>query len=119
MLIPTIVLSACAPKTEPVKYSSSPIEKPALILPQVSTLSLSKVDYIIVTKENADGIFADLEKNGKPVVLIAVDINAYEALSLNMARILELVSQQKNIIAAYERYYVETTSIIDNHNERQ
>lgn len=119
MLIPTIVLSACAPKVEPVTYSSSPIEKPALILPQANTLTLNKVDYIVVTRDNIDQVFADLEKNGKSVVLFAIDSDGYKQLSLNMAQILELVSQQKSIIAAYERYYVQTTNVIDSHNAKQ
>jgi len=80
---------------------------------------LSKVDYIIVTRENVDQVFSDLEKNGKAVVLFAIDSDGYEQLSLNMAKILELVSQQKNIIAAYERYYVTTSKVIDIHNAKQ
>jgi hypothetical protein len=106
LLIPITVLSACSPKPEPVTYSAVPTPKPALVLPKISTLNLKTVDYIVVTRENVDEVFNDLEKNGKSVVLFAIDANGYEQLSLNMASVLELVSQQKSIIAAYERYYV-------------
>lgn len=80
---------------------------------------MNEVDYIVVTRDNVEQVFADLEKNGKSVVIFAVDSDGYKQLSLNMAQILELVSQQKNIIAAYQRYYVQTTNVIDNYNAKQ
>lgn len=106
LLIPITVLSACSPKQEPVTYSAVAAPKPSLVLPKTTTLNLKKTDYVVVTRDNVEQVFNDLEKNGKSVVLFAVDANGYEQLSLNMANILELVSQQKSIIAAYERYYV-------------
>lgn len=118
MLIPTTILSACSP-AKPVTYSAVPIQKPALILPQVSKLDLAAVDYIVITKDNASEVFSQLEKDGKPVVLFALTSDGYKAVSLNMASILELVSQQKSIIAAYQRYYVQTSDIIDAHNAKQ
>jgi hypothetical protein len=101
----TIALSACSTPKQ-VEYTATPEPKPALVLPQVTPLNLQRVDYIVVTKDNVDEVFAQMEKGGNSVVLFAMDKDGYEKLSLNMASILELVSQQKSIIASYERYYV-------------
>lgn len=76
------------------------------------------VDYIVITPENAEEIFAQLQESGEAVVLFAVTEKGYQNLSLNMAEILEVLSQQNAVIAAYEDYYVETTNTINEFNNQ-
>ena len=66
-----------------------------------------------------DGFIArKLKKDGEPVVIYALTTEGYEQLSLNMADILKLLSQQKAIIEAYKEYYEQTEKNIDDYNSK-
>ena len=98
-------LSACSSTPKTVTYTPEPIDKPELILPNVSELDLDKVDWIIITPENVEEEFEKIRKSGNPVVLFALNDEGYRALSLDMANIIKLITEQKAIIVAYENYY--------------
>ena len=114
----TITLSACSTTPPLVSYAPRTIDKPSLILPAVSTLNMKNVDYIVITPENAEEVFSELRKSGKPVVVFAVTEDGYQNLSLNMAQILEVLLQQNAVIAAYEDYYVANTNKINEFNNQ-
>lgn len=112
-------LSSCSTLTpQVVAYKSEPIEKPALVLPDIATLELRDADFKIITPEELNGIFEKLKADGEPVVLYALTTEGYSKLSLNIADILKLVSQQKAIIEAYKEYYEQTEKNIDDHNTK-
>lgn len=120
LLTLTIVLSGCAANpAQEISYTPRTIEKPNLILPTVDTLDMKDVDFIVITPDNAAQVFADLERSGKAVVVFAVDENSYKNLSLNMAQILKILSEQQAVIAAYENYYIVTINNIDKFNATQ
>lgn len=66
---------------------------------------MNAVDWTILTPENAEQELEDLVATGQPVSLFALTSDGYTALSMNMAQLLELISQQNSVIAAYEGYY--------------
>lgn len=99
-----LALAGCA-STDPIEISASPIDKPTLMVPKVSKLNMRDVKWVVVNKENFAEIMADIEKKNGNVVLFAVTDKGYEALSLNIADLRQLVQQQQSIIAAYEKYY--------------
>lgn len=119
MLIPITALSACSTPAERVSYTPRVLDKPNLILPEINTLDLNNVDFIVINRDNAEEVFAELERSGKAIVVFALDENGYQNLSLNMAQILEVISQQGAVIAAYENYYVNTNTAIDNFNNNR
>lgn len=104
-LILIIGLSACSTQPKSVVYTPEPINRPELVLPETQELDLEKVDWILITPENVDEQFELIRKSGKPVVFFALNNDGYQALSLDMANILKLITQQKAIIVAYENYY--------------
>lgn len=116
LLTLTTALSACSTTQKVVEYQGKPIDRPELILPETSQLDLRKVDYIVVNRDNIEEVFAELERTGQPIVLFALTSDGYEALSLNIADVLQLVSQQKNVIVAYRNYYENADSAIAAHN---
>ena len=118
MLILTIFLSSCATAPQVISYKAEPIEKPALVLPAAGTLELRDADWDIITPEALGTIFDKLKEDGEPVVIYALTTEGYEQLSLNMADILKLLSQQKAIIEAYKEYYEQTEKNIDDHNSK-
>lgn len=116
LLTLTTALSACSSPAERVSYTPRTLDRPNLILPEINTLDMKNVDFIVINRNNAEEVFAELERSGKAVVVFALDENGYQNLSLNMAQILEVISQQGAVIAAYENYYVSTSTAIDNFN---
>ncbi len=101
-----VTLSGCSsmlPKT--VDYSAKPVERPLLILPESEIVNMKEVDYIVVTEENIEVVWRELEAAGKPIVLFALTHEGYEALALNNAEVIRYLSEQKAILIAYKEYY--------------
>jgi hypothetical protein len=101
-----VTLSGCSsmlPKT--VDYSAKPVERPLLILPESEIVNMKEVDYIVVTEENIEVVWRELEAAGKPIVLFALTHEGYEALALNNAEVVRYLSEQKAILIAYKEYY--------------
>ena len=63
-------------------------------------------------------MFAELEKKKYDPVVFGVSDRGYESLSLNLARIRQMVEQQRAIIIAYEGYYKNQNTLIDDTNEK-
>lgn len=105
MLTLTIGLSACSATPERIEYTPTPIDRPTLILPPTEVLDLKVVDWIIITPENAEEELEKLIATNQPVSLFSLEADGYTALSINMAQLLELLSQQKAVIVAYDNYY--------------
>ena len=118
MLILTTFLSSCATTPQVISYKEEPIEKPALVLPATGTLELRDADWDIITPDALGQVFDKLQADGEPVVIYALTTEGYEQLSLNMADIIKLLSQQKAIIEAYKEYYEKTEKNIDDHNSK-
>ena len=111
-------LSACSTTPKSVTYTPTPIDRPTLILPPTQTLNLKDVDWIVVTPDNADDYFQKMRENGDSIALFALTADGYKALSLDMAQLLELISQQRAIIIAYEDYYNSVETQLENQNTR-
>lgn len=100
----SLFLSACSsvPLVETVVVEAP---RPELIIPDADQLSLRNAEYIIITEDNVQEVFAELEASGTRIVIFGLTADGYEAMSLNVADIIKLIEQQKSIIAAYEQYY--------------
>lgn len=102
---------------EVTKYSSEPVERPLLVLPQSEIVNMKDVDYIIVTQENVEEVWAELEASGKSVVLFALTSDGYENLALNNADIIRYLSEQKAVVLAYKEYYEKADKAISDAND--
>lgn len=94
---------------------SAPLDRVPLNLPKADQLKTDPVEWFVITPDNADDVFAVLEKQGTDTVIFGVTDDGYENLSVNIAKILKLVEQQKLIIDAYENYYVQQERAINQH----
>lgn len=108
-----LVLSIAGCKTTTVKILSEPVNSVALNPPNIRDLELQGIKWFIVTPENIDEVFKELEEQNKDVVLFGVTDDGYKGLALNLAQIRELLLQQQAIIKAYKDYYRETEERID------
>ena len=79
-----------------------------LALDMPAPLELQDVDWIIITKENADEVFEKVknDKNGD-YALFALTDNGYEKLALNFADIRNKLAEQRQITLSYKEYYEE------------
>jgi len=112
-----VVLSGCsATLPKKVDYSAEPVERPLLVLPESEITNMKEVDYLVVTEENIDEVWRELEASAKPVVLFALTHEGYEALSLNNAEVIRYLSEQKAILIAYKEYYEKADKAIEDAN---
>jgi len=102
---------------EVTKYSTEPVERPLLVLPESEIVNMKEVDYIVVTEENIQEVWAELEASGKSIVLFALTSDGYENLALNNADIIRYLSEQKAVIIAYKEYYEKADKAIGDAND--
>jgi hypothetical protein len=106
----TLALSGCAgfsfgSSVKPIEIMSKPIERTPLALPQPSPLRLNKIEWIVVTPQNADAVFARLEANRQTPVLFAVTDQGYMNMAMTMAELRNFINTQRQIIIQYKSYY--------------
>lgn len=111
-------MSACGSSVKPIQIVSAPLERVPLDLPPVDVLKLDDVNWIIVTEENVQSVWEDLEKKKYSVVIFGLTDKGYEDLSVNVAKLKKLVQQQKAVIAAYKKYYEQTDKAVEERNKK-
>ena len=112
-----LILTGCSSQPRQIEILAKPIEQVPLVLPDVDLIELGKIKFYVVNEENAQKVFDELlNKNYDPVIFGVTDVD-YETLSVNQAKILQLVRQQKAVIVAYEKYYERQNLHITEHNQ--
>lgn len=113
-----VLLSGCSifsngPMPRQIEISAKPVDKPKLELPKADQLFFKELEWILVTPDNYEEVFAKLSETGRPVVLFGLTDNGYETLATNLSSLRSFVQQQQIIIAAYENYYKESEKALD------
>ena len=107
VLVFGLLLNGCAGLAVK-EISSYKIEKKRakLDLADPQPLELQDVEWIIITKDNAEEVFEKVKnnKNGD-YALFALTDEGYEKLSLNLADIRNKLAEQRQIILSYKEYY--------------
>lgn len=103
-----LLLAACssAPEIEtvpPVEIRTVEVPRPAPIVPNTDQLRLRNVQWIIITPENIEEKFAQIQSG--EAVLFAVTAEGYENIALNLSDIRTLIAQQQRIIAIYRSQF--------------
>ena len=88
-------------------------------LPDVDIIELDDVKFYVVTEKNIDAVFEELQKKNYDPVIFGVTDDGYEMMSVNQAKILQLVQQQKALIISYKEYYQRQTNVVEEHNKKQ
>ena len=108
-----ISLAACSTTPQQIQITSSPIEKPELVLPDVDEVNMRKIEWVIINKDNIDAQIAKLTAGGAPLAVFGLTAQGYENLGLNFSDIRALVQQQQQIIVAYDNYYKASIQVLD------
>lgn len=110
-----ISLGACSTKQpiQEIAISTKPVNKPELVLPKVDQINIRNVEWVVLNEDNIDEELEKIRATGQPVGLFALTGKGYQNLALNFSDIRAMVQQQQQIIAAYEKYYVEAEKTMD------
>ena len=100
------ILSACSDPVKPLDIKTRPVNMPELVLPSADPVKTRTVEWIVLTEENFEEVFAKLRNSGKDVVLFGLTAQGYENLSLNANDLRTYIQQQNSIILAYNNYYI-------------
>ena len=100
-----LLLSSCAAGVKTLETYSIEKKREPLDLAMPAPLELQDVDWIIITKENADEVFEKIKAGGGEYSLFALTDKGYEKLALNFADIRNKLAEQRQIILSYKDYY--------------
>jgi len=92
-------------RVQPVEVKTVVVERTPLNLRDPAPLDPRVPQWIIITPENADKIWADLEAKKSNLVLIALTDKGYEELAVTMVEIRNFINMQRQIIIKYREYY--------------
>ena len=113
----SLTLIGCSSSPKVITIKAEPIDPVPLILPDVDRIELESTKFYVVTELNYQKVFDELrEKNYDPVIFGVTD-DGYEILSVNNAKVLQMVQQQRAIIKAYKEYYDKASQAINRNNE--
>jgi hypothetical protein len=62
------------------------------------------MQWVIITPENVDEVFANIRGN-ESKVFFAISADGYSKISLNLGDVRSLIEQQKSIIESYEKLW--------------
>lgn len=110
-------LTGCLTPKKPL-IVVTPIERVPLTLPDVDSIDTKEVEWTIITVENYEDVFYNLQKNKVDGAIFGLTDQGYVNLSENIAAIRKLVQQQQAIIIAYEKYYKQQSQKIEEHNNK-
>ena len=104
LLILTTLLTSCAGvKTLEIFKKEVPREK--LNLDKPTPLEMEEIYWHIITSENAEEVFAKLEKDGIDPVLFGLTDKDFEMLAKNFAKIRNQLMQTNELLDQYKEYY--------------
>ena len=113
-LVLLAAISACTKAPAPVEaplpevvervvVKTEPVKAPKPIVPGVDQLKMRPVNWIVITPENADEKFAQIQSG--ELVLFALTKDGYEAIAQNLSDVRANIDQYRAIIAVYERSF--------------
>ena len=104
MLTLTIFLTSCAGVKE-LSIFKEEVKRQPLALEKPTPLQMEKIQWIIITSENAEEVFKKMEEQGLDPVLFGLTDNDYQLIAKNFARIRNQLKIQNDIIDKYKEYY--------------
>lgn len=112
------LVSACSTPVEEIRVRAEPVDKPVLSLPATDELNLKEIEWYVITPNNIDEKWAELEAAGHSLVFFAVSAKGYTNLSFNLNDLRTYIQSQDATILAYRKYYNEADRAIEEANGR-
>lgn len=111
MPILTLSLSGCASFSlfgdapKPLEVRTKAEERTKLGLSAPEPLNLKSPRWIIITKENQEQVWKDLDDDQVDPVLFGLSDQGYETLSIMIAELRNYINTQRLVIEQYKKYY--------------
>ena len=99
-----LLLSGCS-GVKTLEIFKTEVEGEKLDLKKPTPLELEKLQWIIITSENADEVFKKLEEQGIDPVLWGLTDKDFELLAKNFARIRNQLKITNDLLDQYKEYY--------------
>lgn len=107
-LMLSLLLSGCG-GVKTLEIFKQEVPRAKLNLEKPTPLEMEKIQWVIITSENAEQVFARLEAEGIDPVLFGLTDKDFELLSKNFARIRNQLKIQNDLIDKYKKYYEDET----------
>jgi len=104
LTLTTFLLSSCSSVQE-IEIFKKEVPRAKLDLPDPETPIVADLNWIIITSENADEVFAKLQEQNIDPVLFGLTDDDYEVLAVNFAQIRAYMIKQKLTLDQYREYY--------------
>ena len=97
-------LTSCS-SVKKLEIFKTEVEREKLDLKKPTPLELEKLQWIIITSENAEEVFNRLEEAGIAPVLFGLTDKDFELLAKNFARIRNQLKITNDLLDKYKEYY--------------
>ena len=104
LILTTFLLSSCS-SVKQLEIFKTEVPRAKLDLPDPETPKIEDLNWIIITSENADEVFAKLKEKNIDPVLFGLTDDDYETLAVNFAQIRAYMIKQKLTLDQYREYY--------------
>ncbi len=104
LILTTFLLSSCS-SVKQLEVFKTEVPRAKLDLPDPEAPKIDDLNWIIITSENADEVFAKLEEKNIDPVLFGLTDDDYETLAVNFAQIRAYMIKQKLTLDQYREYY--------------
>ena len=104
LTLTTFLLSSCSSVQE-IEIFKKEVPRAKLDLPDPETPRIQDLNWIIITSENAEEVFAKLKEQNVDPVLFGLTDDDYETLAVNFAQIRAFMIKQKLTLEQYREYY--------------
>ena len=105
LLIPILFLLSSCSSVKQLEVFKTEVPRAKLDLPDPETPRIEDLNWIIITSENAEEVFAKLKEQNVDPVLFGLTDDGYEALSVNFAQIRAYMIKQQLVLDQYREYY--------------
>ena len=102
------LLSSCSSVQE-IEIFKKEVPRAKLDLPDPESPRIQDLNWIIITSENADEVFAKLSEQNIDPVLFGLTDDDYEILAVNFAQLRAYMIKQKMTLQQYREYYESDT----------
>lgn len=105
MIAAAAVLAGCASTDKQILVKPELMDKPRFEVPAPMPVQQNNFEWVVITKQNAEMKFKEIEGRSGSVTLFALTPSGYQNLSMNVAELRRYIQQQNAVIAALKKYY--------------
>ena len=101
-----LALVGCASSgNQTLKIVSEPLERAPLALSAPEPVKLSGITWRIITPENANAVWSEMQLGNQELALVALTIQGYQQLILDLEALRAFIANQRFVILQYQEYY--------------